>query len=80
MNSTFAKVYAGIIVIPLAAIMMAGAIGGSSTYDYGDYERDARAIEDAALRDASGATVSEAEAYSSLGKYNPCIFIECEGE
>ena len=81
MNSTIAKVYAAMIGIPLAAIMMAGAISGSDSYDYDDYERDAKALEESGLRDTEGgSSVSEAEAYSTLGKYTPCIFIECEGE
>jgi hypothetical protein len=81
MNTTLAKVYAAIVAIPLGAIMLAGAVGGSESYDYDDYEADlismGRGDEVGA---GSGAQVSEAEAYSSLGKYNPCIFIECEGE
>jgi hypothetical protein len=81
MNSTLAKVYGAIAAIPLGAIMLASAIGGgsSSDYDYDDYERDLAKIEQADNA-GSGAVVSEADAYESLGKYNPCIFIECEGE
>lgn len=38
-------------------------------------------MEQGALHDAGSASmVAEAEAYSCLGKYNPCIFIECGGE
>ena len=82
MNSTLAKVYAAIVAIPLGAILLAGAVSSDSdSYDYDDYEADlvelGRGDEVGA---GSGAQVSEAEAYSSLGKYNPCIFIECEGE
>lgn len=80
MNTTITKVYAAIVGIPVAAIMIAGAMGGgSSSYDYDDYERDLESMQ----RDsgsAAGSNVSEAEAYSTLGKYNPCIFIECAGE
>ncbi len=82
MNSTLAKVYGAIAAIPLGAIMLASAIGGGSgsdDYDYDDYERDLAKIEQAD-GDRSGARVTEAEAYAELGKYNPCIFIECEGE
>ena len=82
MNSTFTKVYAAVISTPLAAIVIASAVSNSDSYDYGDYESDAQAMEASGMRDAgpAGATVSEAKAYSSLGKYNPCIFIECDGE
>jgi hypothetical protein len=81
MNSTLAKVYAAIAAIPVAAIMLAGAVSGSSdSYDYDDYERDLAAMSEDASSSSTGAKVSEAEAYSSLGKYNPCIFIACEGE
>lgn len=79
MNSTIAKVYAAIVAIPLGAIMLAGAVADSNSYDYDDYERDRQAMDESDSR-GSGAHVSEAEAYSSLGKYNPCIFIACEGE
>lgn len=78
--NTITKVYAAIAGIPLAAILLvSGVSGGSnSTYDYDDYERELATRRSAA--EASGTGVSEAEAYSSLGKYNPCIFIACEGE
>jgi hypothetical protein len=60
--------------------LLAGAIGGGSTEpDYGEYEIDLSAVSTDAGGFA-GSGKSEAEAYSSLGKYNPCIFIECEGE
>jgi hypothetical protein len=78
--NTLTKVYGAIIAIPLGAIMLAGAMAGSGTsYDYDDEERDL-ASHNTDASSASGAHVSEAEAYSSLGKYNPCIFIACEGE
>jgi hypothetical protein len=79
MNTTLAKAYAAIIAIPVAALMLAGAIGGSDSYDYDDYEADLAQLDQREAAPA-GAQVSEAEAYSSLGKYNPCIFIQCEGE
>jgi hypothetical protein len=80
MNSTVAKVYGAIIAIPLGAIMLAGALGGSDSYDYDDYEADLARMGRGDETIAGGAQVSEAEAYESLGQYNPCIFIECEGE
>ena len=48
MNRTLAKVYAAILGIPLAAIMFAEAIGTSGSYDYGDYDSDAKATETSA--------------------------------
>jgi hypothetical protein len=81
MKTSMAKVYAAIIAIPLGAICLASAVsGGSDPYDYEDYERDLAAMSDDSASGGSGARVSESEAYSSLGKYNPCIFIACEGE
>jgi hypothetical protein len=60
--------------------LLAGAVGGGSNeYGYDDYERDLATIE-RRDGDGTGTNVTEAEAYRSLGKYNPCIFIECEGE
>ena len=82
MNSTLAKVYGAIIGIPVAAIMLAGAIGGSSdSYDPEEYDIDLSELRETSRGSGgSGAQVSEAEAYGGLGKYNPCIFIACEGE
>lgn len=80
MNITLTKVYAAIVAIPVSAILLASAVsGGSDSYDYDDYEADL-AKHEQVQGGAGGAPQSEAEAYSSLGKYNPCIFIECEGE
>lgn len=80
MNTTITRVYAAIVGIPLAAIMLAGAVsGGSDSYNYDDYERDLKTMQQGSGSPA-GAGVSEADSYATLGKYNPCIFIACEGE
>jgi hypothetical protein len=80
-NSTLAKVYAAIVAIPLGAILLAGAVGGGpNEYGHDDYERDLSTSERRDGANGTGTNVTEAEAYRSLGKYNPCIFIECEGE
>jgi hypothetical protein len=74
-KTTLTRVYAAIAGIPLAAILFASAIGGggSAAARYYDYARES------AGEPSSGVTL-DADAYSSLGKYNPCIFIACEGE
>ncbi len=60
--------------------MLAGAFAGgnSSGGDYAHYEGDAAPIVPSSI--SHGTQKTEAEAYSSLGKYNPCIFIACDGE
>jgi hypothetical protein len=79
MDSTLRKVYLAIITIPVSAILLAGAIGGGSSTDYERYSNDLTTT-GSGQGGFAGSGKSEAEAYSSLGKYNPCIFIECEGE
>ena len=78
------KVYAGIIAIPLGAILLASAIGGDGGNAYGYQEVDlgdvAASIQESSGSGLAGGSVSEAESYSGLGHLNPCIFIECEGE
>jgi hypothetical protein len=82
MNSTLARVYSAIVAIPLGVILFAGAIGGghsqSDDNDGSHYPGDSAPIVPHAIADGAGKT--EAEAYSVLGKYNPCIFIACDGE
>ena len=79
MNITLTKVYAAIVAIPVGAILLASvASGGSNSYDYDDSEPRAPRVEH--RDDSTGSSVTEAEAYGALGKYNPCIFIECDGE
>ncbi|MGE0600705.1 MAG: hypothetical protein AB7J35_04935 [Dehalococcoidia bacterium] len=80
MNTTLTKVYAGIIAIPLAAVMIAGFAAGGNSNGYSGYHGDSAAIRPASLSSNNSTHLNEADAYSSLGKYNPCIFIACDGE
>ncbi|MGE3073968.1 MAG: hypothetical protein AB7N24_11970 [Dehalococcoidia bacterium] len=80
MNNTLAKVYAGIVAIPLAAVMIAGLAAGGGSTEYSGYQGDSASIRPASVSSANGTRLNEAEAYSSLGRYNPCIFIACDGE
>ncbi len=75
-KNTLAKAYAGIIGIPLAALLLVSAIGSDTGGRRGHYIHDDL---DRAINDAPVAR-SEADAYKSLGKYNPCIMIACDGE
>lgn len=81
-QNTMRKVYAGIVAIPLGAILLASAIGGSggNTYDYRDYDLDDTAAASQENGGFAGSGLNESEAYESLEHLNPCIFIECEGE
>ena len=80
MNSTISKVYAAIAGIPLAAILIASAVSGGSSSNYEGYDMQLDAARAEASGGFAGSGKTEAEAYESLGKYNPCIFIACEGE
>lgn len=75
-TSTLTRVYAAIAAIPLAAILFASAVGGGASAGARDFDMD----RDPAPRATSSEVNLDADAYSSLGKYNPCIFIACEGK
>jgi hypothetical protein len=79
---TMTRVYAGIVAIPLGAILLASAIGGDSgnSYDYRDYDIEKAMAESSGAGGFAGSGKSEAQAYGSLGHLNPCLFIVCEGE
>ncbi len=80
-RNTLARAYFGIVSIPIAALLLAGALnsgdGGSATY--GGYGSD-RAAAGEQTGGFAGSGKSEAQTYGSLGHLNPCIFIVCEGE
>lgn len=80
-QNTMTKVYAAIVAIPVAAILLAPALGGGSGNTHGyegiDLAEAATSSQSSGFR---GSGMSEAEAYEGLGHLNPCIFIECEGE
>jgi|GEM_PF-4403792 len=80
-NTTLAKVYGAIIGIPVGAILLASAVGGgSNSPQYGAYEGDLDRTTSDAGPGFAGSGKSEADAYDALGKYNPCLFLACEGE
>ncbi len=80
MNITLTKVYAAIVAIPVSAILLASAVSGGSG-DNDSYDDSAPIVPQVEQSEGTtGSSVTEAEAYGTLGKYNPCIFIECEGE
>ncbi len=81
-QNTITRVYAGIVAIPLGAMLLASAIGGGSgsSYDYRDYDIEKAMAESSSASGFAGSGKSEAEAYGSLGHLNPCIFIACDGE
>jgi hypothetical protein len=74
MKTTMTKAYAG-AAIPLGALLLASAIGGSGG-SAKDQELDYDVL---STRDSDG-YLAQAKDYERLGKYNPCILIECEGE
>ena len=81
-QNTMTKVYAGIVAIPLGAILLASVIGGGdgTAYGYQDYDLGGVAASSEQGSGFAGSGMSEAEAYEGLGHLNPCIFIECGGE
>lgn len=74
-GTTMTRVYAAIAGIPLAAILFASAIGGGGSAGSRQYDNHGQP----GGRSSPEVTL-DADAYSGLGKYNPCIFIACDDE